>query len=259
MGSQTKKKSRLPVAQEQDATFAGETGSSINGGPAGRFIQALSDRFSGKRSSPHAPGRQKEEKEGRREPAAPRSTPSETSLHNHKGKESARPRENPLSMEMTENANMFIKCEKNIDKQIGNPTSKVSNLPEASSFASATAHSSDMPSTFSIADINTGATILTLITDICSNADGKLSRLEQLDLLDLFEQMPDLMTHERRLSEDSCKEANEFMSTVYQSYGAAKWGEIETFDELKLRLEALTKFDSRAEASPRQEEYVIVL
>lgn len=151
--------------------------------------------------------------------------------------------------------------EKNIDKQINDTTSKASNLPEASSSASAsaTAHSSGKPSTFSIDDINTGATILTLITEICNNVDGKLSRLEQLDLLDLFEQMPDLMTRERRLSTDSRKMANDFVSTVYKSCGAANWGEIETFDDLKLQLEALTKFGSRAEASPRQEGHVIVL
>jgi hypothetical protein len=149
--------------------------------------------------------------------------------------------------------------EKNIDKQIDNPTSNISNRPEASSFASATAHSSGKPSTFSIDDINTGATILTLITEICNKADGKLSRLEQLDLLDLFEQMPDLMTREQRLSKDSRKKANDFVTTVYQSCGAANWGEIETFDDLKLQLEAQTKFGSRAEASPRQEGRVIVL
>ncbi|CAJ0549087.1 Ff.00g027000.m01.CDS01 [Fusarium sp. VM40] len=149
--------------------------------------------------------------------------------------------------------------EKIIDKQIGDPTSKASILPQASSSASATAHSSGKPSTFSIDDINTGATILTLITEICNNADRKFSRLEQLDLLDLFKQMPDLMTREQRLSGDSRKMANDFVSTVYQSCGAANWGEIETFDDLKLKLEALTKFDSRAEASPRQEGHIIVL
>lgn len=83
--------------------------------------------------------------------------------------------------------------------------------------------------------------------------------MEQLDLLDLFEQMPDLMTREQRLSKDSRKKGNDFVTTVYQSCGAANWGEIETFDVLKLQLEAMTKFDSRTEASPRQEGRVIVL
>jgi hypothetical protein len=259
MGSQTEKKSQLSVAKEHGANFTGETGNSINGGRTGRFIQALSDQFSRKKSSLHSPGRQEEKEGGRREPATPRPAPGETSLRDHRGKESARPRKKPLFMEIMEGANTFMKSEKNIDKQIDNPTSKVSNLPEASSFASATAHSSGKPSTFSIDDINTGATILTLITDICNNANGKLSRSEQLDLLDLFEQMPDLMTREQRLSKDSRKKANDFVSTVYQSCGAANWGEIETFDDLKLQLEAVTKFDSRAEASPRQEGRDIVL
>jgi hypothetical protein len=158
-----------------------------------------------------------------------------------------------------EGADMSMRSEKNIDKQIDDPTSKTSNLPQASSSESATAHSSGKPSTFSIDDIITGATILTLVTEICNNAEGKLSRLEQLDLLDLFKQMPDLMTRERRLSGDSRKIANDFVSTVYQSCGAANWGEIETFDDLKLKLEALTKFDSRVEASPRQEGHIVVL
>ncbi|KAG5663037.1 hypothetical protein KAF25_000973 [Fusarium avenaceum] len=258
MDSQTEKKSRLPVAKECDATFAGETGS-INRGRTGRFIQALSDRFSSKRRSPQSSGQQKEKEGGRRELAAPRPAPGETSPRDHKGRESARRRKKPPSMKTMKGADMLMKSEKIIDKQIDEPTSKASILPQASSSASATAHSSGKPSTFSIDDINTGATILTLITEICNNADGKFSRLEQLDLLDLFKQMPDLMTREQRLSGDSSKMANDFVSTVYQSCGAANWGEIETFDDLKLKLEALTKFGGRAEASPRQEGHIIVL
>ncbi|KAJ4131515.1 hypothetical protein NW768_005705 [Fusarium equiseti] len=110
----------------------------------------------------------------------------------------------------------------------------------------------DGSSSFDTDDVHAGATILTVITDICKRA-RKPSSEERGQLHTLFELMPYPMTREAREQQgEDLMSAFQFLITLYDSPDSTDWGAIESFDHLQVQLEMLEKFDSRAEAEPKE-------
>jgi len=117
----------------------------------------------------------------------------------------------------------------------------------------------DDSGSFDTDDIHTGATILTVITDICKGA-RKPSSEERGQLHTLFELMPYLMTREAREQQgEDLMSSFEFLIRLYDSTDSTDWGAIESFDHLQVQLKMMEKFDSRAEAEPKEEEGVFVV
>jgi len=117
----------------------------------------------------------------------------------------------------------------------------------------------DDSGSFDTDDIHTGATILTVITDICKGA-RKPSSEERGQPHTLFELMPYLMTREAREQQgEDLMSSFEFLIRLYDSTDSTDWGAIESFDHLQVQLKMMEKFDSRAEAEPKEEEGVFVV
>ncbi|KAM0343976.1 hypothetical protein ACHAPU_008034 [Fusarium lateritium] len=160
--------------------------------------------------------------------------------------------------------------ENNAKKASGKPTSErssvpahISNISETSStpFDSASdppkPHDPDTERPFNVEDVESGAAILAVITDICNNANGKLSSAEQLELRSMFNQMPKLLTREQR--EVDPEKAYEFIFAIYENPEAVNWGDMGALDDLETKLELLERFDGRAEASPKRKGGVYVV
>ena len=117
----------------------------------------------------------------------------------------------------------------------------------------------DGSSSFDTNDVHTGAAILTIITDICQGA-RKPSSLERGQLNTLLELMPYLMKREAREQQgEDLMSAFEFLIRLYDIPDSTDWGEIEGFDHLQAQLKTMEKFDSRAEAEPKEEDGVFVV
>lgn len=120
----------------------------------------------------------------------------------------------------------------------------------------ATADGSD---SFDTDDVHTGATILVVITDTCKGARKPCSE-KRGQLHALFELMPYLMTRKAREQQgENLMSAFEFLIRLYDSPDSTDWGAIESFDHLQVQLKMMEKFDSRAEAEPKEEESVFVV
>jgi hypothetical protein len=140
------------------------------------------------------------------------------------------------------------KCEKKAAEQ----ERSLPEPQEMNSEANPTRNGSSAGTPFHIDDVNAGAVILTLITDICKQA-RKPSIKEREQLRTIFDQMPYLLTPEAREQEgDELVLAVQFLTTVYDHPESANWGSIDSFDDLQLALGNLEKFGSRAEAEPRE-------
>ncbi|KAF5667895.1 hypothetical protein FHETE_5520 [Fusarium heterosporum] len=161
--------------------------------------------------------------------------------------------------------------EDNVKKASGEPISEaglvpahVSNFPEISStpFDSpapdpSKTYRSDTERLFGVEDVEAGAAILAVIADICNDANGKLSRAEQLELRSMFDQMPKLLTHKQR--DVDPEKAYKFLFAIYESSVAGNWEDIGALNDLETKLELLQCFDSRAEASPKRKGDVYVV
>jgi len=112
---------------------------------------------------------------------------------------------------------------------------------------------------FDTDDVHTGATILVVITDTCKGARKPCSE-KRGQLHALFELMPYLMTRKAREQQgENLMSAFEFLIRLYDSPDSTDWGAIESFDHLQVQLKMMEKFDSRAEAEPKEEESVFVV